>query len=269
MRYSLILMGALMTLAFAACSDSATIASSTTTVSPTVDTTLPSDSSTSTTTVSSTEGTATTALETTTTLVSETTTTVFELPGEEIDFGPRPGDQLMVVGVEFDDVLNLRFAPGTDQEILAGLSPVETEVFAIGNTRTLTQSWWIEVNHGGVVGWVNLRFVAYEGPTDDVTSSIVSRLGEIPSAETMLDLGLLVANELASEDPVSRITVTVAASVGDLGEITLDVIGLGDDAVHGLRLHIFGQSDGDGFSLKSVEQTTLCGRGGGSGALCP
>ena len=54
-----------------------------------------------------------------------------------------------------------------------------------------------------------------------------------------------------------------APSVGDLGEVIYDVVGFADDSVRGLRLHIFGQplAGGEGFSLKSVEATSLCARG--------
>jgi hypothetical protein len=62
--------------------------------------------------------------------------------------------------------------------------------------------------------------------------------------------------------------MTVEPAVGDLGEVTYDVIGLGDDAVFGFRLHVFGQPGAGGdFSLKSVERTILCGRGVSDG-LC-
>ena len=97
----------------------------------------------------------------------------------------------------------------------------------------------------------------------------VELLGETPSAETMLDLGLIVAEALASDEPASRIVMSVAPTVGDLGEVTYDVVGIGDDSVLGFRLHVFATPDegGEGFVLKSVEQTVLCGRGL-SGELC-
>ena len=62
-------------------------------------------------------------------------------------------------------------------------------------------------------------------------------------------------------DPPSDIVIVVAPTVGDLGTVTYDVVGLGDDSVRGLRLLVFGEPVSDGFSLKSVERTLLCGRG--------
>jgi hypothetical protein len=64
--------------------------------------------------------------------------------------------------------------------------------------------------------------------------------------------------------------MVIPPTVGDLGEVTFDVVGLLDDAQLGWRLHIFGQptEGGEGFSLKSVEATALCGRGVTEDGLC-
>ena len=117
----------------------------------------------------------------------------------------------------------------------------------------------IEVDYEGTEGWVNLRYVGYLGDTTDETSSVATT---VSGAETMLDLGFLVAETFASEEePVSEIVLVVAPTVGDLGEVTYDVIGLGDDAVRGLRVHVFGDPIVEAFTLRMVEVTTLCGRG--------
>jgi hypothetical protein len=70
-----------------------------------------------------------------------------------------------------------------------------------------------------------------------------------------------MAEAVASTDPPSEIVLVVAPTVGDLGEVTYDVIGLGDDAVRGLRVHVFGTPITEAFTLRTVEETTLCGRG--------
>lgn len=62
--------------------------------------------------------------------------------------------------------------------------------------------------------------------------------------------------------------MSVAPTMGDLGEVTYDVIGLGDDATLGYRLHVFGQAVSDGISLHSVERTALCTRGVTTDGLC-
>lgn len=221
---------------------------------------------------STTIGTTTTlpAAGTSSTVQPGTTTTASPggIPGDPIDFGPAAGDTLAVIGVAHDDVLNLRSAPGADQDILDGIPPLYSTLRAAGETRQLPGSMWIAVEYEGTTGWVNLRFIGYLGDTSDATAAIVESLEGSPVAGTMIDLGLIVAESLASDEPESDLVVTVAPTVGDLGEVTYDVIGLGDDAVRGLRAHVFGQLTDEGFSLFSVEITTLCGRGTDNDGLC-
>lgn len=181
------------------------------------------------------------------------------LPGEDFDLFPAAGSVLAVVGVPFDDVLNVRLGPGIDFDVIATLDPLSNEFVASGRARLLPNSIWFEgTTVDGLIGWLSSRFTAAMGSTDDITSFVVQDLGEIPTAEDMEALGLLVAESQASTDPLSDIVLVVEPTVGDLGEVTYDVIGLGDDAVHGIRLHVFGAPTNGGFSLKSVESTALC-----------
>jgi len=209
-------------------------------------------------------GTATGTDLTTTTAVAATTTT---LAGVPTDLGPASGDVLAVVGIAHDDVLNVRAAPGAFNPILDTIEPTGT-ASATGTARDLGRAIWFEHDTGDAVGWSNLSFAAYAGGTDDATEEVVSLLGEIPIAESMGALGLIVAGSLASSEPASRIVMSVAPTQGELGEVTYDVIGLGDDSVYGYRLHIFGEEVTDGFSLNTVERTALCSRGVDADGLC-
>lgn len=225
-------------------------------------TSLAATTTTTTATTSTTISSAPTVTGVSTTTQADTTTTgAGGLPGDPIDFGPAAGDVLAVIGVAHDDVLNLRAATGADREILAGIPPLYSDLVALGRTRELPGSFWIEVEYQGTSGWVNLSFVGYLGDTFDATSAIVDELGDLPSAPTMLELGESVAGVLGSEEPPSELVVSVAATDGDPGEVTVDVIGLGDDAVRGLRAHVFGSPDSGGYVLDTVEVTSLCGRG--------
>jgi hypothetical protein len=209
--------------------------------------------------------TTTTKPATTTAPSTGTTTTSGELPGEPIDFGPTSGDTLAVIGVAHDDVLNLRAAPGADQPILGEIPATYDLLTASGETRQLPGSFWVGVAFEETPGWVNLRYVAYRGATTDETQTVI---GQVPGAETMLDLGFLGAETFASEEPPSDIVLVVAPTVGDLGEVTYDVIGLGDDAVRGLRVRVFGQPIVEAFTLDTVEVTALCGRGVDASGAC-
>lgn len=226
-----------------------------------------SGADTTTTSLATTTPTPTTTLTTT---AATTTTSDDELPGEPIDFGPQAGDEVAVVGVAHDDVLNVRAAPGTDSEIVAELPPTATGLIATGRARSLPESIWFEVDADGVTGWVSSAFVGYLGLTDDATADVIAALGETPGAETMLDLGLIVAEVMASDEPPPRIVMSVAPSVGDLGEVTYDVVGLGDDALGGVRLHVFGDpaEGGEAFVLSNVERTFICSRGVTADGFC-
>lgn len=227
-----------------------------------------------TTTTTITEVTTTTSPATTTTQAPTTTstttapTTTSTLAGEPIDFGPAEGDVLMVIGVRYDDVLNLRSGPGVGATIVGEIPPTFTDLVALGNTRQLPRSFWIEVDYEGTEGWVSMSYVGYEGMVDDLTSTVVDELGEIPVAASMTDLGELVAGVFASEEPESDIVQVTPVTSGDLAEVTYDVIGLGDDAVRGSRLHIFAAVVDGGFSLRSVELTSICDRGVDAERLC-
>lgn len=238
--------------------------SSSTTVSPQTD---PSTAPSSSTTTNGTSGTTTDSSDSPTTTDSLDSSTT-SLLGGPIDFGPQSGDVLAVVGVSHDDKLNLRAGPGPSQQVLATIDPTYATLVAHGETWDTSQAFWISVDYEGTSGWVHFGFVAYLGYTDDVTDSVVTDLGEYPVADTMEELGLLVAEVFESVDPPSRVVMTVGATPGDLGEVTYDVIGLGDDAEYGVRLHIFGEATADGFTLKTVEMTSLCGRGTSAEKLC-
>jgi hypothetical protein len=259
MRRALIL--GLLTMLVAACGGDE--GATTTTSSPTTTTEATTTTSSPTTTTTSSPTTTETSPTTTTTVTTSTT-----LAGEPIDFGPADGDVLMVIGVRHDDVLNLRAGPGAGAPIVDEIPPNFSDLIALGNTRQLPGSFWTEVDYEGAAGWVHMSYIGYEGVVVDQTSTVVDELSEIPVAATMTELGELVAAVFASEEPDSDIVQATPVTSGDLTEVTYDVIGLGDDAVRGLRLHLFAEPVDDAYSLKSVEETVICGRGVDDAGLC-
>ncbi|MGH8945957.1 MAG: SH3 domain-containing protein [Acidimicrobiia bacterium] len=229
-----------------------------TTTSPALETTTTTEATTTTTAVPT-----TIAAPTTTTTVAATTTTASASPtttalrGNPVDMGPPAGAILAVIGVRHDDVLNLRARPGADQPIVGRIPPTYDNLIARGETRSLP-AFWTKVRYQGTEGWVNMSYVAYLGSTDDTTAQVIDHFGERPEASTMTELGRIVAEASASDDPPSKIVNSVKESIGDLGEVTFDVVGLGDDAVRGVRLHVFGERVDDHWRLRTVEQTVFC-----------
>jgi hypothetical protein len=156
-----------------------------------------------------------------------------DLPGEPIDIHPYEGDLLGVAGVAADDTLNVRTVPGTGGEVAFELGPLATDVEATGHNRSIEGGGvWAEVTHAEGRGWANVAFLAHLGATQDVTSEI----GEPPAAETMVEIGEQVAALRAGDAPEPDVTVVDGPTVGDLGEITVDVLGFADDAQRGERL---------------------------------
>lgn len=190
------------------------------------------------------------------------------LPGDPWDGFAQAGDVLAVVGVAHDDALNVRAIPGMDGAVLTTVGPTDDDLVATGEARQLSQSFWYQVEVDGVTGWASVRFLAFLGGTDDATAAFLDGRDPI-RAETMQQLGEEVAAGFASTEPASEIVMSVAPTVGDLGEVTHDVIGIGDDAVRGFRLHVFGTPDegGEGFVLRTIERTLICDRGS-DGELC-
>jgi hypothetical protein len=84
----------------------------------------------------------------------------------------------------------------------------------------------------------------------------------------MTALGELVATAFSSEDVFTDVVQVSEVTSGDLSEVIYDVVGNGDDSVHGVRLHIFAEEGSGGFTLRSVETTTLCARGVDDDGLC-
>lgn len=204
----------------------------------------------------------------------DTTTTGSSEPcaieGERIEIFPYEDAELGVVGVEADDTLNVRNGPGVGCEVRFELDPLATGVIATGHNRSLDGSGiWAEITSDGQRGWANVRFLSHLGRTDDITTEIAPTPSDRPTAETMLRLGRMIGEMRGSEEPRSDIVVVDGPVVGDLGEITVDVIGLGDDAQGGERLHIFAEPGpgGESFTMRSVERTLLCTRGVSDG-LC-
>lgn len=199
------------------------------------------------------------------TVTKTVTVTPSGLPGLPVA-GPAAGTRVMVFGVTAGDTLRLRARPGTDATVLTGIAPVEEHAVATGSARRVGSTTWWRLRVHGTTGWASARYLSQPADTGDITSEVVRALGgRLPTEETMLDLGMTVARTRASQEPRSDLVVAVRPTVGDLGEITIDVVGIGDDAIAGERLHVFGTPGVESFTLKSVESTPMCLRGVGNG----
>ena len=194
---------------------------------------------------------------TTTEAEGETTTTAEgDLPGEPIDIHPDEGTALAVVGVAADDTLNVRSGPGTDFDVATELGPLDDGFVATGRNRVLDDdSVWAEVEADGTTGWVNVAYVAQLGATVDVTADVPTT-----GASTVAALAEAVAAGRVGEGEGPTPTVTIVDGP-TATEVTVDVIGLADDAQRGERLHVVAAPAEAGFTATTVEATALCARG--------
>lgn len=224
-----------------------------------------------------------------------------DLPGEAFELAPAAGTGLSVVGVRHDSALNLRDIPGgavvarldnvmdgvrepavyvrqPDSDDINDTVDLHSGIVATGNSRQLPTTIWHELQVGSLRGWASATYLAQVGGTDDATSEVVDTLGELPVADTMVELGIAVAQTMASQEPRSSVVVSGAPGLaGDLGQVTIDIVGIGDDSVRGFRLVVFAHpaenwtpEDPGPFTLKSVERTVLChsNRGVSEEGLC-
>ena len=194
--------------------------------------------------------------------------TTTSLPGEDFDAWPQPGDTLGVVGIAFDEELSVRAGPGSGEVEVATLPPL-ADVVATGEARIIaSDGLWFEITTAGTTGWADGTSLLYIGATTDATTQVEADIGSTPTAPTMLELGRIVADSIASTGEVtSRVVVVVAPTGGTADEVTYDVVGFPDDSVFGARLRITGQqTEGDGlpragfrralvYELVSVEST--------------
>lgn len=217
-------------------------------------------------TVDSSSTTTTGGTSTTTTGGTSTTPPDEALPGEPFARYPYEDAVLGVVGVAAEDTLKVRSGPGVEFDAILELDPLTRDLTATGRNRSLEDtSTWSEIRIGDDTGWANSAFLSHLGEVTDITEEVGPA-----RAETMLELGQIVAASRASDEPPSTVVVVDGPSVGDLGEITVDVVGFGDDAVAGERLQVFAQPDpnGESFSLRTVEATLLCTRGVTEDGVC-
>ncbi|MFQ5947803.1 MAG: SH3 domain-containing protein, partial [Acidimicrobiia bacterium] len=116
-----------------------------------------------------TQPTGTTAPSETTAATAVETTTTVAPPATEIGPGTFPVDigTLEVVGVEPDDVLNVRSGPGTQNDVIGAFPHNYSGVVTTGTGATSPDGaqWWEVEFFDDIIGWVNSAFLEPVAPT--------------------------------------------------------------------------------------------------------
>jgi hypothetical protein len=83
-----------------------------------------------------------------------TSTSTSTIPSEFVA-GPVPGSKWAVVGVTYDDRLNVRSTAGVGGSIVASFEPTMSDVTATGDALLVGDGVWWAITAGMVEGWVN------------------------------------------------------------------------------------------------------------------
>ncbi|MDE0495934.1 MAG: hypothetical protein OXH86_01140 [Acidimicrobiaceae bacterium] len=193
--------------------------------------------------------------------------------------GPAAGTAMTVVGVRWDDVLNVRDAPngniiarlrlvlsdtrGDEIDVLApdgddvvAVAPLEG-VIAAGQTEALRTTVWHRVEVGSTQGWVSDAYVAPIGGWAGHIADLLGRhLDSTENYENLSDIEAIVRNVLTTMEPNAELVTTVPGGfVEAVGELAMDVIGVHDERLRGYRLRIWMRTDGDWMVLDPSEVT--------------
>ena len=175
-----------------------------------------------------------------------------------------------MVGVASDDELNVRSGPGVDFPTQFRLAPLSTEAVATGHNRVISGSGsWSEVRVGDRIGWASSAYLMQPGEVDDITARLYPDPSDRPTAPTLAELGISAAPTSNADTGDLTVVIVDGPTRGDLGEVTVDVLGFADDAVGGERLRVFAErSPNGGYTLRTVERTVLCRRAVDGNGLC-
>jgi hypothetical protein len=188
-----------------------------------------------------------------------------DLPGTVVEGYPEAGTSLLIVGVEAQEILNLRIGPGIDFDSIARLAP-DTPLVATGRNRDLGGSAgiWYQVRAGDDVGWVISRYVAEPGASRDVTDTF----DPAPTGESRRELIDAVVAAWDQSGTASAIVVFGPIVVEENLQVRVDVLTAGDDSVLGARLFVVAAQAEDTFTVTRVTATQLCARGASATGDC-
>ncbi len=135
-------------------------------------------------------------------------------------------------------------------EAMAEIS-LKDGIRATGNARRLPTTIWYEINAGPVTGWASAAYLAsidtpaerqgHGIPGVNVTERVLADLGEPVLADTLTELGMLVAEALHPEmsGPQYRRQVVGGPGISEgIGDVTIDVLSSDPAAIYGHRISI-------------------------------
>lgn len=192
------------------------------------------------------------------------------VPGQSVDsFDRASAGDIAIIGVSPANSLPMYALPGEQNPIVGEVAGDADDVVGLGEAFVDDDGelWWL-LQSGGAQGWIKPG-AAFLGARSDVTAEFGTLVGA-----SVEDLAQAVAdNIVASDGPFDSVVLIEAAEItnGFEGTATIDVVGLGDDALAGYRLLVDGSANatqGDEYALTGVTRILLCSRGLTPDGLC-
>lgn len=165
---------------------------------------------------------------------------------------------LAVVGVQWNDKLNVRRTPSATAPVLARLAPLTTGVRATGKRS----GPWVQVRVPAGAGWVHGRYLGALAEPVDVTGEARS-VGVAPTRKALLRK---VAGQQAESGEGTLVGPVLVARRGNA--LTGDVLGYADDAIAGERFQVVVVPGEAGFEVKSATAAAICARGVDASGVC-
>jgi hypothetical protein len=202
--------------------------------------------------------TTTTEAEATTTSGSEATTTTTEPPAEPVAVDPEwraYDERWLVTGVDADDTLNVRRAPGVAHPVVAELAPDADDVEVFDAVEWVEGARWGAVAVDGGAGWVNL--VHLRPPGTDPPEVVGTEDPRAAAAAEEVRTALVDADHEALAGFVDErgLTVSAYAFVDDDAPVLAagDITGAPEDDT----IVVWGVTDGEGAPIELTIERRL------------
>lgn len=187
---------------------------------------------------------------------------VIEAPADSV------GDPA-VIGASAQQSHEIRALPGDNQPLLGVTAPGASVGFFGDVFATEDGTVWYRVRYESFQGWIKPQ-VGYRGIATDVTEQAKAAIGAdtpYPSAEA---LATAIGDVFASATGAPEATIVSKTEIESqsLSTVTVDILGLPDDAQLGYRISISADGRTGQWLTESVLQFPLCSRGVTPTGIC-
>ncbi len=208
--------------------------------------------------------------------------------GKRFEYGPAKNTIMHVVGVRFDDVLNLRKAPGANAKLVTSKAPgplLLPQLVSLGSGWLPDDggAWWhVEINdsgnaHHGMHVWAHTNYLKPLAAASNKTNDIVQIIGSDYSGVENLKQKLLQLRSDDSSSPKSVISQDELGLDASGGSVQIELLGYKDDSIYGEIFYVtftnqWNSSEANdrritGQQIGQILVTPVCQRGVSDG-LC-